>query len=170
MNLDDQQAAAVHTPAARAMVIAGAGSGKTRVLIERIGYLIEEKNVSPFEIMTFTFTRRAAGEIIDRLEKRVGPAAHHITAGTMHNIALNFLRRFGEFAGLKAESITIYNQWETDFLIQEVAADLGLYKNGSWKIPNHRIHFDREDTQEKNHGRIGVRVFNRESEPAAISR
>lgn len=139
MELDDQQLTAVTSNDKKVLVVAGAGSGKTRVLIERIAYLIEAKHVSPFEIMAFTFTRKAAGEIRERLETRIGTSAHKITAGTMHSIALQHLKRFGELIGWRPELITIYNEWETKFLMQEVADHIGIRKKGSWDPPKVEI-------------------------------
>jgi DNA helicase-2/ATP-dependent DNA helicase PcrA len=132
MQLDIQQEAAVITDSDRALVLAGAGSGKTRTLIERISYLIEQKKVSPYEILAFTFTRKAAGEMQSRLEERIGAQAHAVTMGTMHAIALNFLHRFGETIGLKPRAITVYSQWESDYLLKEIAIEMGIYKK-SWK-------------------------------------
>ncbi len=138
MNLDKNQQQAVETTSKKALVLSGAGSGKTRVLIERIAHLLEEKKVAPSEIMAFTFTRKAAKEIQDRLETRIGPQAHKVQTGTMHGVALGLLWRFGEYLDYKPKSITVYGQWETDFLIKEVAADLGLFKK-TWKIPKKKM-------------------------------
>jgi len=138
MNLDLQQQAAVQTESRSALVIAGAGSGKTRVLTERIGHLIEHAKVSPYEILSFTFTRKAAGEMKARLESRIGPKAHHVTMGTMHAIALQMLRRFGELVGLRPGGITVYSAWEEEFLLKEVARDIGFYKK-TWKVPKKDI-------------------------------
>lgn len=135
MNLDPQQTAAVKTDSRRALVLAGAGSGKTRVLIERIAYLIEEQKVSPYEVMAFTFTRRAAGEIKSRLEERIGHKAYNVTLGTMHALALNMINRFGEVIGLKSKAVTVYSQWEEEFLLKDVAQEMGLFNGKAWKIP-----------------------------------
>lgn len=132
--LDPQQLEAVHTEAKRALVLAGAGSGKTRVLIERIGYLIEETGTSPYEIMAFTFTRKAAGEIRDRLVDRIGNRAYRITMGTMHAIALQMIQRFGEVIGLKSKQVTVYGEWESEFLLKEVAIELAVRRGNIWKI------------------------------------
>ncbi len=139
INLDDQQTEAVHTDSKRALVLAGAGSGKTRVLIERIAYLIEECKVSPFEVMVFTFTRKAAGEIRERLIERIGSKAYHVTMGTMHALALSMINRFGDVIGLKSESVTVYSQFEEDFLLKDVAQDMGILKGKTWKVPKKDI-------------------------------
>jgi superfamily I DNA/RNA helicase len=112
MNLDQQQQSAVETSSKRALVLAGAGSGKTRVLIERIAYLIEKQQVSPYEIMSFSFTRKASQEIRTRLIDRIGNQAYHCSLGTMHSIALQMLQRFGDIIGLKTKQITVYGDWE----------------------------------------------------------
>lgn len=138
MQLDPQQQAAVETESRRALVIAGAGSGKTRVLTERIAHLIENKKVSPFEIMAFSFTRKAAGEIRTRLETRIGSKAHRCYLGTMHGISLQMVRKFGETIGLRPSNVTIYSEWEESFLLKEVAAELGVFKK-SWKVPKKEI-------------------------------
>ena len=86
--LDPDQLAAVTTKAGRALVLAGAGSGKTRVLTERIAYLIEECKASPSEIVAVTFTRKAAAEMRERLLKRIGNKAYGVTMGTMHALEI----------------------------------------------------------------------------------
>lgn len=130
---DTQQRAAVTTNSGRAMVIAGAGSGKTRVLTERVAYLIEKCKASPSEIMVMTFTRKAAGEMKTRLEQRVGSAAYGLSLGTMHALALRMINRFGEVIGMKSQRVTVYSQWEEDFLLRDVAKELGVYDGKKWK-------------------------------------
>jgi len=131
--------AAVRTASRRAMVLAGSGSGKTRVLTERIAYLIEKKKVSPWEIMAFSFTRKASNEIKDRLDARLlSTPTYAIAMGTMHSIALSYLRRFGDVIGLRASHLTVYSAWEEQFLLKEVARELGIYKS-KWKIPKKDI-------------------------------
>ena len=134
MNLDSQQQAAVETTSRRALVIAGAGSGKTRVLISRIAHLLENCQVSPHEVMGFTFTRKAACEMRERLEAAIVSRSRQVTLGTMHALALQMLRKFGEVIGLKPYNITVYSEWEEAFLLKEVAGEMGIFKK-SWKIP-----------------------------------
>ncbi len=138
MDLDKQQAAAVHTVSNRVLVLAGAGSGKTRVLTERIAHLVENCKVSPFEIIAITFTKKAAGEMKERLENRV-QGAHNLTVGTMHSVSLNLIQQFGEQIGLKPKQTTVYSPWEEAFLLKEIAVELGVYKGKSWKIPKKEI-------------------------------
>jgi DNA helicase-2/ATP-dependent DNA helicase PcrA len=131
--LNAEQKAAVETESSRALVLAGAGSGKTRVLIERIVYLIEEKHVAPSEILAFTFTRQAANEMRERLQERIGPKANGVYLSTMHGIALSMLQRFPEYVGLR-QNFTVYSDFEFDVLLRDVAADLGILRKGkTWK-------------------------------------
>ncbi|MCK4717892.1 MAG: UvrD-helicase domain-containing protein, partial [Thermoplasmata archaeon] len=132
MELDEQQAKAVKTVSPKAMVLAGAGSGKTRVLTERIYHLVKDQNVSLFDIMAFSFTRRASNEIRTRLEDRIGPVIHRAYLGTMHSIALSFLRRFGRSIGLKMANITVYSEWESSYLLRDVAMAMGVLKRNKW--------------------------------------
>lgn len=141
MNLDHQQQAAATTDSKSALVIAGAGSGKTRTLIERQAYLMEdwaESKASPYEIVCLTFTRKAAQEMKERLAERIGKRAHQVTMGTMHAIALQMVTRFGEVLGLRPASVTVYGEWEEVFLLKEVARELGIWK-GAWKVPKKDI-------------------------------
>ena len=139
MQLDYQQQAAVEAKSKAAMVLAGAGSGKTLVLVERIRHLIENERVSPHEIMAFTFTRKAAGEIKNRLRETIGEDAEKVTMGTMHSIALGMIHRFGYELGLRHDITTVYSQWESDYLLREVAIELGYYHKKKWKVPKKQI-------------------------------
>lgn len=128
MNLDIQQQTAVETTSPRTLVLAGAGSGKTRVLIERIAWLIETQKVSPSELIAFSFTRKASGEIRDRLKERIGSRVFGVQLGTMHGLALEFIHRFGEAIGLRPASVTVYGDWESDYLLQDVAQEMSAKK------------------------------------------
>ena len=134
MNLDIQQQSAVCTESRRAMVLAGAGAGKTRVLVERIAHLIEN-GASPYEVMAFTFTRKAAGEIRDRLVERIGNKAYKIEMGTMHALALRMVKRFGTMIGFRWQGVTVYGEWEEAFLLREIAKEMFIYDGKKWKIP-----------------------------------
>ena len=138
MELDPQQKKAVITESKKVLVISGAGSGKTRVLTERIAYLIEQKKVSPYEILAFTFTRRAAGEMNSRLENRIEGKAHKVTMSTMHALGLNMIHKFGETIGLRNKTVTVYSEWEESYLLKEVAIELGIFKK-TWKIPKKKV-------------------------------
>ena len=133
MNLSQEQQKAAYTESKRTLLIAGAGSGKTRVMIARIKHLIENCHVSPYEVLCLTFTRKAAGEIKDRLIKEIGQTASKVNTGTIHSIALNYLQRFGELAGLRPGKITVYSEFEEQFLLKDVAMELGFHNGKSWK-------------------------------------
>lgn len=119
--LDFQQRAAVISEYANILVVAGAGSGKTRVLVERIAHLIEKKRVSPFEILCVTFTRKAASEMKARLVERIGDKAHRLNIGTLHSLALSYIRMFGDELGIRPGSATVYGEWEEQFLLRDTA-------------------------------------------------
>jgi superfamily I DNA/RNA helicase len=133
MNLSQEQQAAAYTNSKRALIIAGAGSGKSRTLVSRVEYLIKEKNVSPYEVAAITFTRLAAKELVKRLEKAIGSGAKKIIASTIHGMALNYLQRFGELIGLRPGKITVYGSFEEEFLLKEVAKELGYHTGKAWK-------------------------------------
>jgi superfamily I DNA/RNA helicase len=133
MNLSQEQQAAAYTNSKRALIIAGAGSGKSRTLVSRVEYLIKENNVSPYEVAAITFTRLAAKELVKRLEKAIGSGAKKIIASTIHGMALNYLQRFGELINLKPGKITVYSPWEEEFLLKEVAKELGYHTGKAWK-------------------------------------
>ena len=132
MILSQEQKKAAFCDSKKALVLAPAGSGKTRVLISKIGHLIKN-GVSPYEILDFTFTRKASGELKDRLEKEVGSQAHKIKTGTIHGVALKFLQTYGELVGLRPDKITVYGSWEEQFLLKDVAKEIGFYAGKAWK-------------------------------------
>ena len=129
MILDLQQQEAVTTTSPRALVLSGAGSGKTRVLIERIAWLIETQKISSSELLAFSFTRKASGEIQDRLKERIGRKAHGVQIGTMHGLALELIHRFGEAIGLRPAIVTVYGEWEAGYLLADVAQEMSAKKN-----------------------------------------
>ena len=92
--LNDKQYDAVVNTEGPCLVIAGAGSGKTKVLTHKIAYLIDEKNVKPWNILAITFTNKAANEMKDRVEKLVGDIAKDMWIGTFHAICVRILRKF----------------------------------------------------------------------------
>ena len=97
--LNPDQLDAVTHPTGPLLVVAGAGSGKTRVLTRRIAHLIGERGVSPFAILAITFTNKAAGEMKDRVADLVGPVAHHMWVSTFHSACVRILRRDGDRLG-----------------------------------------------------------------------
>ena len=107
------------------LVIAGAGSGKTRVLTHRIAHLIRNEGVSPFEILAITFTNKAADEMKQRVAKLVGPVAQKMWVSTFHSACVRILRRDGGKLGYPS-SFTIYDQADSVRLVGYVIRDLGL--------------------------------------------
>jgi DNA helicase-2/ATP-dependent DNA helicase PcrA len=109
------------------LVIAGAGTGKTRTLIYRVAHLIE-RGVAPERILLLTFTRRAAGEMLARAERLVGSAGARVHGGTFHSVGHRLLRQFGASAGLPAD-FTIMDQGDAQDLMQLARGALGLSKS-----------------------------------------
>ncbi len=107
------------------LVIAGAGSGKTRVLTHRIAHLIRNEGVSPFEILAITFTNKAADEMKSRVAKLVGPVAQKMWVSTFHSACVRILRRDGDKLGYPS-SFTIYDQADAQRLTGYVIRDLNL--------------------------------------------
>jgi DNA helicase-2/ATP-dependent DNA helicase PcrA len=107
------------------VVIAGAGSGKTRVLTRRIAYLIEQMQISPYEILAITFTNKAASEMRRRLVDLVGPVAEKMWVSTFHSACVRILRQHATALGFKS-SFTIYDQADSIRLVGYVARDLDL--------------------------------------------
>ena len=91
--LNDKQYEAVVNTEGPCLVIAGAGSGKTKVLTHKIAYLIDEKGVLPWNILAITFTNKAANEMKERIEGLVGDVAKDIWMGTFHSVCVRILRR-----------------------------------------------------------------------------
>jgi DNA helicase II / ATP-dependent DNA helicase PcrA len=118
------------------LVIAGAGSGKTRVLTHRIAHLIREAGVSPFEILAITFTNKAADEMKQRVERLVGPVAQKMWVSTFHSACVRILRRDADRLGFP-KSFTIYDQADAVRLTGYVVRDLGLDPK---KFPPRSVH------------------------------
>jgi DNA helicase-2/ATP-dependent DNA helicase PcrA len=91
-SLNEPQSEGVLNTEGPCMLIAGAGSGKTRVLTYRIAYLIQQKGIDPFNIMALTFTNKAAKEMRERIEKVVGHDARNLWMGTFHSVFARILR------------------------------------------------------------------------------
>jgi len=118
------------------LVIAGAGSGKTRVLTHRIAHLIRNEGVSPFEILAITFTNKAADEMKSRVAKLIGPVAQKMWVSTFHSACVRILRRDGDKLGYPS-SFTIYDQADAQRLTGYVIRDLNLDPK---KFPPRSVH------------------------------
>lgn len=99
-SLNDEQRNAVASPAPNLLVLAGAGSGKTRVLVHRIAWLLEAEDVSPFAVLAVTFTNKAAREMRGRIEELLGQSFNGMWVGTFHGLAHRLLRSHSHEAGL----------------------------------------------------------------------
>src|SRR5690349_7662104 len=118
------------------LVVAGAGSGKTRVLTHRIAHLIQDHGISPFEILAITFTNKAAAEMKHRVGTLVGPVAEKMWVSTFHSACVRILRR--EAGKLDyPSSFTIYDQADAVRLAGYVICDLGLDPK---KFPPRTVH------------------------------
>ncbi|HHX94851.1 MAG TPA: UvrD-helicase domain-containing protein, partial [Clostridia bacterium] len=123
--LNKEQVEAVTTTEGPLLILAGAGSGKTRVLTHRIAYLIKEKGVSPENILAITFTNKAAGEMKERLEKMVGYFGFQMWVSTFHSACVRILRRDIDLLGYK-RSFTIYDAADQRSLLQEIIKEMNL--------------------------------------------
>src|SRR3954449_7119273 len=107
------------------LVVAGAGSGKTRVLTHRVAWLIGELGASPFSILAITFTNKAADEMKARVGALVGPVAEKMWVSTFHSACVRMLRRDAERLGYRS-SFTIYDQADAVRLTSYVLRDLNV--------------------------------------------
>src|SRR5688572_15737400 len=123
--LNDQQRAAVTHAGTPLLIVAGAGSGKTRVLTNRIAYLLAAREVHPGEIIAITFTNKAAGEMKDRVAALVGNRARLMWVSTFHSACVRILRAEHAHAGLKS-TFSIYDADDSRRLMQLVARELDL--------------------------------------------
>ncbi|MDD5969381.1 MAG: DNA helicase PcrA [Anaerostipes sp.] len=125
--LNEQQREAVFCTEGPLLLLAGAGSGKTRVLTHRIAYLIQEKGVNPYHILAITFTNKAAGEMRERVDDLVGYGAEHIWVSTFHSTCVRILRRHIDKLGYD-NHFTIYDTEDQKTVIREVMKRLKLDK------------------------------------------
>ena len=123
--LNDKQHEAVVTTEGPCLVIAGAGSGKTKVLTHKIAYLIGEKQVKPWNIIAITFTNKAANEMKERIANLVGEEAKDIWMGTFHSICVRILRRFIDRIGFDT-SFIIFDTSDQRTLIKACLKDLNI--------------------------------------------
>ena len=123
--LNKEQYEAATTVEGPLLILAGAGSGKTRVLTHRIAYMIKEKNVDPYGILAITFTNKAAGEMRDRVITLVGDIAKNMWISTFHSSCAKILRREIEILGFKKD-FTIYDSYDQKSLVKQVMKELSI--------------------------------------------
>ncbi|WP_447004431.1 DNA helicase PcrA [Saccharothrix isguenensis] len=124
-DLNPSQRRAVEHAGAPLLVVAGAGSGKTRVLTRRIAYLLAERQVHPGEVMAITFTNKAAAEMKERVSDLVGARARSMWVSTFHSMCVRVMRREAKTLGMSS-NFSIYDSDDTRRLITLVARDLDL--------------------------------------------
>ncbi|WP_418747670.1 DNA helicase PcrA [Frisingicoccus sp.] len=119
-----QQEAVYHTEGPL-LILAGAGSGKTRVLTHRIAYLIDEKKVNPWNILAITFTNKAAGEMRERVDDIVGFGSEQIWVSTFHSACVRILRRFADHLGYE-RNFVIYDTDDQKSVVKEICKRLNI--------------------------------------------
>ena len=133
--LNEQQREAVYQTEGPVLILAGAGSGKTRVLTHRTAYLIEEKGINPYHIMAITFTNKAAGEMRERIDKIVGFGSESIWVSTFHSSCVRILRRHIDRIGFDT-NFTIYDADDSKSLMKDICKrleiDTKIYKEKSF--------------------------------------
>ncbi|MEP6598799.1 MAG: UvrD-helicase domain-containing protein, partial [Actinomycetota bacterium] len=123
--LNPQQRAAVLHQGSPLLIVAGAGSGKTRVLTHRVAYLLAERGAHPGEVLAITFTNKAAGEMKERVAALVGPRAKTMWVSTFHSMCVRILRAEASTLGLRS-SYSIYDADDSKRLMTLVGRDLDL--------------------------------------------
>jgi DNA helicase-2/ATP-dependent DNA helicase PcrA len=124
-DLNPAQRAAVEHRGGPLLVVAGAGSGKTRVLTRRIAHLLAAGDVAPWEVLAITFTNKAADEMRKRVVELVGPRAERMWVSTFHSACLRILRSHADRLGYKP-SFTVYDDTDSRRLVEIVMAEMGL--------------------------------------------
>lgn len=123
--LNERQLEGVYQTEGPVLLLAGAGSGKTRVLTHRIVYLIEEKNVDPWSIMAITFTNKAAGEMRERVDQLVGYGSESIWVSTFHSTCVRILRRYIDRLGYD-NNFTIYDTDDSKSVMKDICKRLQI--------------------------------------------
>ncbi|RPA65516.1 ATP-dependent DNA helicase PcrA [Aerococcus agrisoli] len=126
--LNDKQREAVEHTEGPLLIMAGAGSGKTRVLTHRMAYILSEKDVNPWNILAITFTNKAAKEMKERVSALVGPDANDMWVSTFHSMCVRILRREAEAIGF-TRSFTIADPSEQQTLVKRIIKELNLDKD-----------------------------------------
>ncbi|HKG19580.1 MAG TPA: UvrD-helicase domain-containing protein [Candidatus Limnocylindrales bacterium] len=130
--LNPEQARAVTTTDGPLLILAGAGSGKTRVLAHRIAYLIGVARVRPWQILAVTFTNRAAGELRERIISLVGEPGRDVQAGTFHALCARVLRRDGEAIGISRRFV-VYDTDDQQALMKQILREEDLPLTGEFR-------------------------------------
>lgn len=125
MPLNEMQQLAVDTTEGPLLILAGAGSGKTTVLVSRVEHIIESGLAQPWQVLAITFTNKAAGELRERLIKAIGPEAESIWAHTFHSCCARILRRFGDRLGY-SNHFTIYDTDDSKRVMKQCQKHLGI--------------------------------------------
>ena len=125
VTLNDMQELAVYHTDGPLLILAGAGSGKTRVVTHRVAYLIKEKGVEPYQIMAITFTNKAADEMRERIDKLVGFGADQVWVSTFHSACVKILRRFADQVGYKND-FTIYDADDQKKVMRDIIKMMNL--------------------------------------------
>ena len=123
--LNEPQKQGVFTTDGPVLLLAGAGSGKTRVLTHRIEYLIDECGVNPWHILAITFTNKAAGEMRERVDRLIGMGAEQVWVATFHSTCVRILRRYIDRLGYDT-NFTIYDTDDQKTLMKAVIKKLDL--------------------------------------------
>ena len=123
--LNDKQKQAVVQTQGPVLILAGAGSGKTRVLTHRVAYLIDQEGVNPYQILAITFTNKAAGEMRERVDKIVGFGSEQIWVSTFHSTCVRILRRYIDRIGFD-NHFTIYDTDDQKGIMKEVCKKLQI--------------------------------------------
>ena len=123
--LNDEQKKGVFTTEGPVLILAGAGSGKTRVLTHRIAYLIEEQEVNPYHIMAITFTNKAAGEMRERVDHMLGYGSESVWVATFHSTCVRILRRYIDRLGYDT-NFTIYDSDDQKTLMKDICKRLQI--------------------------------------------
>ena len=130
--LNPEQARAVTTTEGPLLILAGAGSGKTRVLAHRIAYLVGVKDVAPWRILAVTFTNRAAAELRERIISLVGEGGRDVVAGTFHALCARVLRQDGEAIGI-GRRFVIYDTDDQQSLMKQILREEDLPLTGEFR-------------------------------------